>query len=83
MAISAKEFAFDPKTFTVRTDFTITLKNSGTILHDFRVEGADVMVEAAGKSATAEVRLEPGTYTFFCSIPGHRDAGIQGTLTVM
>lgn len=36
----------------------------------------------AGGSRTLSVKLAPGTYTFFCSVPGHRMAGMQGTLTV-
>jgi uncharacterized cupredoxin-like copper-binding protein len=35
-----------------------------------------------GTSATANVNLKPGKYTFFCSVPGHEQAGMKGTLTV-
>ena len=33
-------------------------------------------------TATVNVTLKPGTYTFFCEAPGHRQAGMYGTLTV-
>jgi uncharacterized cupredoxin-like copper-binding protein len=33
-------------------------------------------------TATTSFNLKPGTYTFFCQVPGHRQAGMQGTLTV-
>jgi uncharacterized cupredoxin-like copper-binding protein len=36
----------------------------------------------AGGKKTLVVKLKPGTYTFYCSVPGHRQAGMQGTLTV-
>jgi uncharacterized cupredoxin-like copper-binding protein len=35
-----------------------------------------------GGVSTVNVKLAPGTYTFYCSVPGHRQAGMQGTLTV-
>jgi plastocyanin len=35
-----------------------------------------------GGTKTVTLNLSAGTYTFFCSVPGHRQAGMQGTLTV-
>lgn len=83
LTVTAEEFAFTPAALTARSDFTLTLNNSGSMQHDIRVEDTDIMVEAAaGKSATSEAHLEAGDYTFSCSIPGHRDAGMEGSLTV-
>lgn len=36
----------------------------------------------SGATKTLTVKLSPGTYTYYCSVPGHRTAGMQGTLTV-
>jgi plastocyanin len=65
-------------------DTTITLENRGSIEHNVAFEelGDEVIVEAApGESATGEVTLEPGEYTYYCSVPGHRST-MEGTLTV-
>jgi uncharacterized cupredoxin-like copper-binding protein len=36
----------------------------------------------SGGSKSLALNLKPGTYKFFCSVPGHRQAGMEGTLTV-
>ena len=66
---------------------TIDFENPSSTTHDVVVEDADGNElirtdEIAASSATATGKLDPGTYTFFCSVDGHRDAGMEGTLTV-
>ena len=66
---------------------SIEFENPQALQHDVTVEDSSGKVLGATElvsegSATATVNLKPGTYTFFCSVPGHRDAGMEGTLTV-
>lgn len=66
-------------------NITIELTNEGNIFHDFTIEelGDQVIAEAdPGETTTGNVELDAGTYTYFCSVPGHRPAGMEGTLTV-
>lgn len=65
---------------------TITMDNPSSIAHGVAVEGNGVdkdgqIVQKGGKS-TVTVNLKPGTYTFYCPVPGHKQAGMKGTLTV-
>jgi plastocyanin len=68
-------------------EVTVNFTNSSPVPHDVRIEdegGKDIggtEVTSEG-SDSGEVKLKPGTYTFFCSVPGHRQAGMEGTLTV-
>ena len=64
---------------------TIELTNDSSVAHDVAVEGngvdekSDIITQS---TTTLAVDLEPGTYTFYCSVDGHRAAGMEGTLTV-
>jgi len=66
---------------------TIEFDNPQALTHDVAIESSSG--EEIGKteliadgSDSTTVDLKPGTYTFYCSVPGHREAGMEGTLTV-
>lgn len=65
---------------------TIELTAEGDVKHTFVVEGInsdEPLVEAAaGETTTGTLTLEPGSYTFYCNVPGHRAAGMEGSLEV-
>ena len=66
---------------TITIDFT----NMSSLPHDVKIEGNGASGgtdQITDSSTSATVDLEPGTYTFFCSVDGHRAAGMEGTLTV-
>jgi len=62
----------------------VTVVNLDAFDHDFTIDELDVQL-LMGANETVEGTFEagPGTYTFYCSIPGHREAGMEGTLTVL
>jgi plastocyanin len=68
-------------------EVTVEFNNPSTVPHNVEIEdasGEDVVeteVITEG-SETAKADLKPGTYTFFCEVAGHREAGMEGTLTV-
>ncbi|HEX6667623.1 MAG TPA: plastocyanin/azurin family copper-binding protein [Solirubrobacterales bacterium] len=66
---------------------TVEFNNPSSVPHNVEIESADGedVVETdviTGGSETAKADLKPGTYTFFCEVAGHREAGMEGTLTV-
>jgi uncharacterized cupredoxin-like copper-binding protein len=60
--------------------------NESTVPHDIALEGGGVNERGEtvsdGGTSTIDVDLQPGEYTFYCSVDGHRAAGMEGTLTV-
>jgi mono/diheme cytochrome c family protein len=66
----------------------IDSRNASSVPHDIALEGPDGRdlgvgkVVSGGGVSTVSVNLRPGRYTFYCTVPGHRDGGMEGTLTV-
>jgi plastocyanin len=66
---------------------SIDFKNPQALGHDVAIEdssgktvGQTEVIESG--ATTTSVNLKPGTYTYYCTIPGHREAGMEGTLVV-
>ena len=73
------DFAEAPS--TVKSGDEITLENQGQSVHNVTIED-EVIVEAQpGQSANATLELEPGSYDFVCSVPGHEEL-MKGTIEV-
>jgi plastocyanin len=86
--VHAVDIAFEPAELTIPadTDVEIRVINTGMLEHDFNIEdtdfATDILPGASEAEATLTVNLPAGEYTYFCSVPGHRQAGMEGTLTV-
>jgi plastocyanin len=82
------QLAFTAKQETANAGkVTVDFTNNSALEHDVvltdsqnKILGQTAIFQGGSKSFTAT--LAPGTYTYYCSVPGHRQAGMQGTLTV-
>jgi plastocyanin len=90
VSLSAKgnQLLFDTNKLTASAGkVTINFTNGSALSHNVvvvnsanKVLGQTPTFDGGTKSFSAN--LKPGTYTYYCSVPGHRQAGMQGTLTV-
>ena len=75
-----------PKSTLTAGSYSFEVKNDGKIEHDLVVQGNGVDEKTqtieAGDTATLKVDLKPGTYDVYCSVPGHKQAGMDVKLTV-
>ncbi len=83
----AGQLAYDTKQLSAKSgSVTIDFSNASPVEHDVAIaQGSSVVGQTpvfTGGSKTLKVTLRPGTYTFYCTVPGHRQAGMEGTLTV-
>jgi nitrite reductase (NO-forming) len=85
LAVDAGITGFEPGELeATEGDVAIRITNLDAFDHDFTIDDLGVHV-VFGAEETIDTSFEaaPGTYTFYCSIPGHRESGMEGTLTVL
>jgi plastocyanin len=91
--VKMDEFSFEPEDVTVSRGDTITVENDGAAAHNLTIEqGSDPNEKSeklagtstflGGKSEDLTVDVQPGKYSMVCTVSGHRDAGMVGTITV-
>ncbi|MGP8240142.1 MAG: plastocyanin/azurin family copper-binding protein [Solirubrobacteraceae bacterium] len=66
---------------------SIAMTNMAPLGHNVTIESSSGKILGAvptfqGGTRTLKLNLKPGTYKFFCSVPGHRMAGMEGTLNI-
>ena len=82
--VKGGEFFFRLSTKSVARPGKVTFvfKNTGHILHDFKISSKKTPLIGPGKTATISVTLKKGKYTYLCTVPGHAAAGMKGVFTV-
>jgi plastocyanin len=78
---------FEPSKLTAKAgSVTIDYDNPSPVDHSIAIEGGGETLDeseiAADTTLTASADLEPGRFVYYCTVPGHREAGMVGTLTV-
>jgi Cu+-exporting ATPase len=85
--VAARDVAFEPADASVRAGqfVVVSFTNDDPIFHDWEVEGLANVDAGARPGQTQKIRFridEPGAYEIVCTVPGHAEAGMRGTLTV-
>jgi plastocyanin len=86
--VVAKEFEFAVSPAQAKAgSVTFAVKNDGHAPHDFRIRGEGLEQQTAmlqsGDTTQFTVELAPGTYGYQCTVGGHEQLGMKGTLTVV
>jgi plastocyanin len=82
--VQAINIAYDPKTLQAPGGkVTVALRNRDLFWHTFTIDRLGVEIRTpVGRLRTATFEARPGTYSFYCRLPGHAALGMRGTLTV-
>ena len=81
--VEMRDVAYAPNALQLHTGSTIVVRNADLFWHTFTVEGTKLDLGLATHATErSTIALPPGTYTYFCRVPGHRQTGMKGTLVV-
>jgi uncharacterized cupredoxin-like copper-binding protein/mono/diheme cytochrome c family protein len=83
--VTSFDIYFEPKEITIpaNTDVPFTLPNDGASAHNFSIDELGISIDIApGATEETVINAPPGTYEYYCNVPGHKQAGMVGTLIV-
>lgn len=86
IGVTADNLSFDPDVIMVGAGEEVAIVlTSVDMLHDFTIQelGAHVAASPGAPATGGFTAAQPGQYAFYCSVPGHREAGMEGTLLVV
>ena len=85
-ADSTGQLAWKPTSLQAKAgEVTVELDNPAPVPHNIEIEGngvEEVSDTISQDTATVTASLKPGKYVYYCNVPGHREAGMEGNLTV-
>lgn len=82
--ITAKDVKFSPTSVNVVEGSTVEFVNADGFAHDITIDILKLKVLAnANETKRFTIQAKPGTYDFYCSIPGHKESGMVGKMTVL
>lgn len=87
VAVNGTEFAFSPSTINAKVGqpLTIVFNNNGTFPHNLSIPDLNVKTKTISPGASDTITFTPdkaGTFQFVCTVPGHADRGMTGTLAI-
>ena len=85
VTVESYDIYFEPSELSIPadTDVTVSLPNEGVTLHNFSIDELGISVDIApGATEETVINAPAGEYEYYCNVPGHKPAGMLGTLTV-
>jgi uncharacterized cupredoxin-like copper-binding protein/mono/diheme cytochrome c family protein len=84
--VTSFDIYFEPSELTIPADqeVVVALPNQGAAPHNFSIDELGVSVDqpAGATDLSATITAAAGSYEYYCNVPGHKEAGMVGTLTV-